>query len=579
MPGMGGSPIQLNNPLVVAMFRHSLLVTSVYWILGLGLVILLASMFTRRIYGFNLSEAAQDEPRSRTYLRWGFGALWLIDGVLQFQPSMPLGLANFVVAPAADGTPHWLHALVFDGIGVWNSHPVALAVGTAWIQVGIGLVLIVSNGVVGRGAAAISAGWAAMIWLIGNGAGGIFSSSSSILFGWPGATSFYVAAGLWLALDTGRFARHFSRVSTRGLALVLLAGAVVQCLPGREFWHGGNSNALTTMTRQMTQTPQPHWLAWITNEGGTVAGTLGGGFNVIVVLWLLICATGMWFSCARQWRWPVVSLVVGCLVFWIIGEDAAIFGGLATDVNSLPPLALLAWSASPRLAVAPPRPKRMPPEMRSSSGAVAAIFASAAIVFSVVSMGWASFAGAENTFFLARNGSASQVNSSAPGFTLTDQFGSPYTLGEHRGHYTLLTFLDPVCWTDCPLLANQLRSVRSSLSPTAPLDIVAVAADPYHETLANVKHFIAKRHLSSVKNFYFVTSTNLATEQRVWAHYGISVIMKRTDKMSIHSDFMFIIDPRGRLTWIVPDDPLSSWSGERSAVSELLSLLHQSGLQ
>ena len=578
MPGMGGSPIQLNNPLVVAMFRHSLLVTSVYWILGLGLAILLASMFTRRIYAFNLSEAAKDEPRSRTYLRWGFGGLWLIDGILQFQPSMPLGLANFVVAPTADGTPHWLHVLIIDGIGVWNSHPVALAVGTAWIQVGIGLVLIVSNGLVGRGAAAISAVWAGMIWLIGNGAGGIFSSTSSILFGWPGATLFYFVAGLWLALDGRLFARSFSRVTTRLLALLVLAGAVIQCLPGRQFWHGGNSNALTTMTRQMTQTPQPHWLSWLANEGGTLAGTMGGGFNLIVVAWLVTCAVGMWLSVGRHWRWPVFTLAIGCLVFWVVGEDVAIFGGLATDVNSLPPLVVLAWCASPRLAGAVSRPKRMPQEMRSSSGAVAAIFASAAIIVSVVSMGWASLAGAENTFFLAQNGSASQVNSPAPGFTLTDQFARPYSLGEHQGHYTLLTFLDPVCWTDCPLLANQLRSVRSSLSSNAPLDIVAVAADPYHETLANVRHFIAKRDLSGVKDFHFVTSTTLSSVRAVWNDYGISVTMKPTDKMSIHADFMFIIDPRGRLKWVIPDDPLSSWSGERSAVSELLSLLHQSGV-
>jgi hypothetical protein len=42
---------------------------------------------------------------------------------------------------------------------------------------------------------------------------------------------------------------------------------------------------------------------------------------------------------------------------------------------------------------------------------------------------------------------------------------------------------------------------------------------------------------------------------------------------------MFIIDPNGELRWVVPDDPLSSWSGQRSAVSELLDLLHQAGLR
>jgi hypothetical protein len=54
--------------------------------------------------------------------------------------------------------------------------------------------------------------------------------------------------------------------------------------------------------------------------------------------------------------------------------------------------------------------------------------------------------------------------------------------------------------------------------------------------------------------------------------------MKPTDRMSIHSDYMFIINTHGRLKWIIPDDPAHSWAIENSSESELLSLLHQSGL-
>ena len=246
--------------------------------------------------------------------------------------------------------------------------------------------------------------------------------------------------------------------------------------------------------------------------------------------------------------------------------------------NSLVPLAVLSWCASPARAQAPPLPRRMPKEMRSSSGAVIAAFASGMVIFSIVSMTIASIAGAENTLFLAQNGPATSTNSVAPGFTLTDQHGVPYSLNEHRGHYTVLTFLDPQCWTDCPLLASQLAVVRRSLSPTAKVDIVAVAANPYHETLANVNHFITVHNLGTVRGFYFVTSPTLTKVRQVWNHYGVGVSMRRTDKMSVHSDLVFIIDPNGRLKWIVPDDPLSSRSGLRSAETELLDLLHQSGL-
>ena len=145
-------------------------------------------------------------------------------------------------------------------------------------------------------------------------------------------------------------------------------------------------------------------------------------------------------------------------------------------------------------------------------------------------------------------------------------------------HYTLLTLLDPLCYTDCPLLAIQIKSVRASRSSNARLDIVAVAADRYHETLANLNHFIAQQDLASVKGFYFVTDTALANVAKVWTDYGIGVQMRPTDKMSIHSDDVFIIGPNGRLKWIIPDNPLSNWVGARSADTELHFLLHQSGL-
>lgn len=578
MPGMGGSPIELTNPLVVSIFRHALLLTAVLWILGIGLVFVLAAAATKRIYYFNLSPRGLGEPRTRSYLRWGFGALWLFAGVLQFQPSMPLGLANDVIAPAAQGTPQWLHALMYTGIGMWNAHPVALAVATAWLQVGLGILLLVSNGALGRIAGALSAAWAALIWLVGNGAGGIFSSTSSFLVGWPGATFFYVVAGIWLALDYDRFNRSFARVTTRGLGIVLILAALVQALPNREFWHGGNANGLTAMSSFMVKTSQPHWVAWIVTRVGVIAGTMGGGFNLIIILWLIITAIGLWISTRRTWRWPTRSLVIGALLLWVVGEDLSIFGGLATDVNSMLPLAWLAWCAMPGRDNSPLE-RRLPKEMRSSSGAVAASFAAAMVVMAVSSGLWSTLTSTENTFYLAQNGPASSVTSAAPRFALTDQHGAPYRLGQHPGHYTLLAFLDPVCWTDCPLIANQMKTVRAELSVNAPLDMVAIAANPKHETVADVRHFIGVRGLSSVKDFYYLTSADVALMRKIWASYGIGVESVANSKMTLHSDILFIIDPSGHFKWIVPDDPLSNWAGQRSAVTELLALLHQSGVR
>ncbi|MGC2168072.1 MAG: SCO family protein, partial [Acidimicrobiales bacterium] len=480
------------------------------------------------------------------------------------------------------GAPSFLHSLILHSVSLWNAHPISLATGTAWIQVGIGVALIVSNGAVGRCAAIVAAGWASLIWLIGNGAGGAFAKGASILFGWPGATLFYVVAAVWLALPPRYFKERFSKWTLRFVAIVVFVAAILQSLPSAEFWHGGNSNALTAMTKAMTATPQPHALSWIVRHAGDLAGTLGGGFNVAVILWLLMCSVGLWYASNHQVNWPIVALVVGAVIFWIVGEDVAIFGGVGTDINSLIPLALLTFCARPAFRSAPALPRRLPEELRSSSGAVAAAFAAGMIIFSVVSMAVASASAAEPTFFFAANQTNPiSLHSKVSSFTLTDQFDHSYRLGEHKGRYTLLTFLDPVCWTDCPLLAAQLRQVRSQLPASAPLDIVVVAANPLHETLSDVRHFIKIHDLRSVPNFYFLTGKT--TEMRkLWNTYGIDVENVPGDLMSIHVDFMFIINPHHRLRWELPDDPAygsAITNGvQESSVSVLLSLLHKSGV-
>ncbi len=577
MPGMNPNKINLSNALIVSLFRHALFVTGMLRLTLIAVVLMLILVGTRWILRFNLSPAGLNEPRARTYLRWGFGAVWLIDGILQFQVSMPLGLANNVIQPLTANTPSWLHSLMAHGILIWNSHPINLAVGTAWLQVGIGLALLASNGITGRIAGLVSACWAALIWLIGNGAGGLFVTGTSFLFGWPGATFFYAVAGVWIFLKPEIFRRWFSIVTLRVLAAVVALGAVLQILPSNEFWHGGNSNALTSMTSFMTKIAQPHWLAWLSRNTGNLAGSIGGGFNLVVIFWLGACAVGLWFGATKNWRWPVWTLVTGCLFFWLTAQDTSLFGGLSTDFNSLLPLSVLAACALPSLRDTPARAHKLPKELTSSTGAVVATFATAMIVYSAALMATSTFASAETTLYQAQNGAASSASTRAPDFSLTDQFDQPYALGQHPGYVTLLTFLDPRCWTDCPLLAQQLRQLRGDLAPNTKLDIVAVAADPLHEQLSDLRHFIAIRDLAHVKDFYFVTG-DLSAMQKVWASYGIGVSMTKSDVMSIHSDYMFIVNAKEQLRWVIPDDPIATSSGTASTVSELRDLLADEGI-
>jgi len=124
------------------------------------MVLMIALVLSRRILRFNFSAEGTNEPRARTYLRWSFGVIWLVDGSCSFRSRCPSD------SPQRGGTAPGEHAVVAQRAHesryfLWNSHPINLAVGVAWLQVGIGLILLVSNGMTGRIAGLVSALWAA----------------------------------------------------------------------------------------------------------------------------------------------------------------------------------------------------------------------------------------------------------------------------------------------------------------------------------------------------------------------------------------------------------------------------------
>ena len=95
----------------------------------------------------------------------------------------------------------------------------------------------------------------------------------------------------------------------------------------------------------------------------------------------------------------------GCVFFWVVGEDVAIFGGVGTDINSLMPLAVLVLCARPATSQCARHcragcPRSSAPVLARSSPPSP----SAMIIFSVVSMGVASVSAAEPTLFVAQNG-------------------------------------------------------------------------------------------------------------------------------------------------------------------------------
>jgi cytochrome oxidase Cu insertion factor (SCO1/SenC/PrrC family) len=133
----------------------------------------------------------------------------------------------------------------------------------------------------------------------------------------------------------------------------------------------------------------------------------------------------------------------------------------------------------------------------------------------------------------------------APGFTLTDQHGRRVSLAGFRGKAVLLGFLDSRCTQVCPVIAQELIAADHDLGPRASsVVLVGVNVNPAAESVAAVEHFSVIHGLSRLPNWHFLTGS---THQlaRVWKAYGIGVELPQRASQTVHSDYLFFINPLG----------------------------------
>ena len=241
MPGMN-SGINANDPTVTAAFRAAL---AHQGLIALAIFVLIALVWAaskawlppraQASAGRGAGLAWSAEPDGRRLLRIGFGLLWVFDGILQAQPAMAAGLPSQVIQPTAASSPGWVQHLVNWGGTTWSYHPIQAGAAAVWIQVGIGIWLLVApSGLWSRAAGLVSAGWGLVVWVFGESFGGIFAPGLSWLFGAPGAALFYCVAGVLVALPLAAW--RTPRLGRGVLAVMgafFLGMAVLQAWPGR----------------------------------------------------------------------------------------------------------------------------------------------------------------------------------------------------------------------------------------------------------------------------------------------------------------------------------------------------------
>ncbi len=167
-------------------------------------------------------------------------------------------------------------------------------------------------------------------------------------------------------------------------------------------------------------------------------------------------------------------------------------------------------------------------------------------------------------------GSNGLLDTPAPDFTLTSQDGRQVALKSLQGKVVLLTFLDPVCTTDCPLIAQEMKSADALLGSKAKdAELVAIVANPTYISTAYTRAFTREENLDQVPNWLYLTGS-LSQLSDVWHRYGIEVENLPAGAMVAHNDIAFVISATGVMQQEISDDPGPGTGATKSSFSGLL---------
>jgi len=565
MPGMGSYGTETLGGFYPYLFIDLLIILALTW-LFFGAGIGLRYLDERQGIANKAAEVvAGKNPRpvpARVFLRRAIGIFWIIDGLLQAQPAMPGGFAKEIVAAGAIGQPHWLANLLNWEVYFWQAHPLDLAVATVFIQVGLGVAILAgADTPLGKAGLWASIAWGLFVWVGGEAMGGILHSGATELMGAPGAVLVYVAAaglllapiGIWQGGQLYRWIRL-------GIGGLLLFGALLQAIPGEGFWTG---SGLSAMFLAMGSVPQPGFFSAPVLAVAHVAQSDPILLNGLFVAAMAVLGVGLVCGRAPK-RWTVATLA-WLAVSWWIGQDFGALGSrTATDPNLSPLLAVMlvcAWIGT-RVEAAP-APALSVRSATSSVRRTAALGGLLAIGVALVPvlLGLPVAAAQSSTIeALNTGGPVSQLqNQSLPDLTLVNQNGRPVDLAQWSDKAVVLTFLDPVCFYQCPIIGEQMAEADHRLGALAKkVEFVAVVANPIYRSLSVVRAFDSQLLLNRLPNWQYLTGS-LPQLQRVWGAFSLPIEVPRL-QMVDHPTVLYFVKPGGQEVSFAQDSALSGAS-------------------
>jgi cytochrome oxidase Cu insertion factor (SCO1/SenC/PrrC family) len=170
----------------------------------------------------------------------------------------------------------------------------------------------------------------------------------------------------------------------------------------------------------------------------------------------------------------------------------------------------------------------------------------------------------------AVDGTPNAVDFPAPAFALVDQLDRPVSLADLRGKTIALTFLDPVCVSDCPVIAQEFSQADRMLGALSKkVEFVAIDANPLYTAPDYLLAFDHQENLSQISNWAYLTG-RLPQLESIWNNYGILIGYSPGGAMIAHGELASVISPTGQVRYSLDSDPGASTSATKSSFAVTL---------
>ena len=284
---------------------------------------------------------------SRRWLQLALAAIWVLDGLLQYQTYMfTKAFSVDVLKNAALGNPPWIAGSIMWAAGVVHQYPLATNAVFATLQLALGLGIAFRRTL--KPALAASIGWSLLVWWFGEGLGGLLTGQANPLSGAPGGVLLYVllAVVLWptdrSTVGTYVASRPVGPVAATVIWIALWGGLATLALQPANLTRQGIRELVTAMTGG-----QPRWLVSVMTGFANLSSQHGAAFTVIGAVILALIGIGILLPKPGP-RISVIASLVAAGFIWAIGEAlGGVVGGRSTDVGSGLLLALIALAYWP----------------------------------------------------------------------------------------------------------------------------------------------------------------------------------------------------------------------------------------